>query len=302
MAFGELDDRNDNWGRWGSDDERGAANLLTPEMLLRALGSCRSGQLYALGSEIKREGVPNVAYRSAPQRLTLINQTDEEMLAAFGASGGVGCVEDLLMCGSHAVTHLDALCHVYAGGKIYNGFSKDEATTFGGAGRCGIEKAGPIATRGILVDVAGHKGVECLEPGEVIGLDDFAAALAAQGVEPRAGDAVLIRTGWLESFFASDGEVEPMQPGIGLDVARALAAADVVLVGADNTAVEAMPFDRDEFVTVHIELLIRRGIYLLEHLRLERLAADGCHEFLFAVAPLPFVGATASPVNPFAIA
>ncbi len=302
MGLSEPEARTDNWGRWGPEDERGAANLLTPEVLLAALGSAREGKLYELGLKIRRDGIPNVPYRSAPQRLTLINQSDEAMLAAFGASGGVGCIEDVLMCGSHSVTHLDALSHVYADGRIYNGFGSEEATTHAGAGRCGIEKAGPIVTRGILADVAGEQGVACLEPGQVIGLDEFEAALDAGGLEPRPGDAVLFRTGWLESFFANDGEVAEMQPGIGLDVARALAAADVTLVGADNTAVEAMPFDNDEFVTVHIELLVRRGIYLLEHLRLDRLAADGRREFLFAVAPLPFVGATASPVNPFAIA
>lgn len=302
MGLAETNDRDDNWGRWGPEDERGAANIVTPEVRLAALQSISGGELYELGLKIRRDGIPNVPYRSAPQRLTLINQSDEKMLAAFGASGGVGCIEDVLMCGSHSVTHLDALSHVYSKGKIYNGFSSDEATTHAGAGRCGIEKAGPIVTRGILADVAGQQGVACLAPGAVIGLGEFEAALDAAGVEPRPGDAVLVRTGWLQSFFANDGEVAPMQPGIGVEVARALAAADVTLVGADNTAVEAMPFDNDEFVTVHIELLVKRGIYLLEHLQLDRLAADGRHEFLFAVAPLPFVGATASPVNPFAIA
>jgi kynurenine formamidase len=292
----------DNWGRWGADDELGAANLLTPEVVLEALRSCRTGRVYALGSPIQRDGIPKVAYRPDPMRLTLINQTDEKALEAFGATGGIGSVEDVLSFGSHAVTHIDALSHIYAEDKIYNGFSKDEATTLGGAGRCGIEKAGPMITRGLLVDVAGHQGVACLEPGHVVSAAELEAAMAAQGTRLRPGDAVLVRTGWFEAFRAADGDVAPQQPGIGIDVARLLAAADVALVGADNTAVEAMPFDNGDFVTVHIELLVRRGIHLLEHLRLEELAADGCHEFLFAVAPLPLVGATASPVNPIAVA
>ncbi|MFL5843494.1 MAG: cyclase family protein [Solirubrobacteraceae bacterium] len=296
------DANTDNWGRWGADDEAGAANLLTADTVLEALRGCRSGRVYALGSPIQRHGIPSVPYRPDPMRLTLINQTDEKALEAFGATGGIGSVEDVLSFGSHAVTHIDALSHIYAEDRIYNGFSKDEATTLGGAARCGIEKAGPMVTRGLLVDVAGHKGVPCLDPGQVVTAADLEEAMTAQGIAPRQGDAVLVRTGWFEAFLADEaGDLAPEQPGLGLEAARLLAAADVALVGADNTAVEAMPFDNGDFVTVHIELLVRRGIHLIEHLRLEELARDGCHEFLFAVAPLPLVGATASPVNPIAI-
>jgi kynurenine formamidase len=294
----------DNWGRWGAEDEAGALNLLTPEVALEAMRSVRTGKVYALGSPIQRDGIPKVAYRPDPFRLTLLSQTDARAMAAYGAKEGQGSVEDVLSFGSHAVTHIDALSHIFSENRIYNGFSVDEASSLGGAGRCGIEKAGPIVTRGVLVDVAGHKGVPCLDPGYVITEADMADAMAAQGTELRPGDAVLVRTGWFEAFLAAqeDGtELAPEQPGIGLAAARLLAAADVVAVGADNTAVEAMPFDNGDFVTVHIELLVRRGIYLIEHLRLERLVADGCREFVFVVAPLPVVGATASPVNPIAI-
>jgi kynurenine formamidase len=291
----------DNWGRWGDQDEHGALNLLTPAMRLDALKVPRTGTLYRLGSAITREGLPSAPYRSAPQRLTLINDRDEPMLEVFGARGGVGSIEDVVQFGSHTGTHMDALSHIYADGAIYNGFAHTEQTTWGGAARCGIEKAGPIVTRGVLVDVAGHQSVPALAPGHVISLDEFLAAADAQGVVVQQGDAVLIRTGWYEQFRDRGGDVASEQPGIGVEVARFLGAADVTVVGADNTAVEAMPFDEDAFVPVHIELLVRRGIHMIEHLRLESLAADSCSTFLFGAAPLPVVGATASPVDPFAI-
>jgi kynurenine formamidase len=290
-----------NWGRWGAEDERGALNLLTPDRVAAATGTVRTGKVYPLGSPIQRHGIPNVPYRPDPLRMTLINQTDEKALEAYGAMGGRGSVEDVVSFGSHTVTHMDALCHIYSEDRIYNGFSKDEATTLGGASRCGIEKATPIVTRGILLDVASLKGVDCLEPGYVITRDDLAAAMDATALTPGPGDAVIVRTGWFEQFLANSGDVAPDQPGLGLDAARLLADADVVVVGADNTAVEAMPFDNGDFVTVHVEMLVRRGIHLIEHLRLEQLVADGCHEFLFMAAPLPLVGATASPVNPVAV-
>jgi kynurenine formamidase len=290
-----------NWGRWGAEDERGALNLVSPERVLAGAGTCRTGAIYPLGSPIQRHGIPTVPYRPDPLRLTLLNRTDEKALEAFGAEGGVGSVEDVISLGSHTVTHMDALSHIYSEERIYNGFSNEESTTLGGAARCGIEKAGPIVTRGILIDVAAFKQVDCLTPGYVITGDDLVGAMREQQVEPGAGEAVLVRTGWFERFLARDGDVEPAQPGLGLEAARILADADVVVVGADNTAVEAMPFDNGDFVTVHIEMLVRRGIYLIEHLRLERLAADRCRHFLFVACPLPLVGATASPVNPIAV-
>ena len=52
---------------------------------------------------------------------------------------------------------------------------------------------------------------------------------------------------------------------------------------------------------MHIELLVKRGVTLMEHLALSQLAADGCHEFLFTVGALPVTGAAGSPINPIAI-
>jgi kynurenine formamidase len=111
----------------------------------------------------------------------------------------------------------------------------------------------------------------------------------------------LVRTGWLEAFDPIAG-LTYQQPGIGVAAAHWLAGQDVVAVGADNTSVEAMPFEGGAYLPVHVELLVRRGIYLLEHLVLEHLARDEVHEFLLVTAPLPITGASGSPVNPVAIA
>jgi kynurenine formamidase len=290
-----------NWGRWGDDDERGAINLLTPETVLAATQVCRTGKLYTLGLPIQRAGVPNVDYRGIPQRLTMINHSDEEMFEPYGGAPGTGINEDMIVMASHTVTHMDALCHIYHEGTIYNGFKHDEMKAYAGAGKCGIEKSGGIIARGLLVDVAAHKEVDWLDEGYIITLEDFTGALEAQGSEIRPGDAVCVRTGWVEWFFANGAEMSLVQPGIGLDVARYLAERDPVMVGADNSAVEAQPFDRDEFLGAHVELLVRRGIYLVEHLKLSELSADRCFEFLYACSPLLVTGATASPVSPVAV-
>ena len=291
----------DNWGRWGDDDERGALNHLDAATVLGAVGSVRSGTVYPLGLPVGRVGQPTLDYRGPAQRLTLVNHTDSRMLEAYGGGGEVGSNEDVLILPSHNATHMDALGHVYCRDGTYNGFPADGMTSYAGAARCGIEHVGAVVTRGILVDVAGHQGVDCLAPGHAITAPELADAMAAQDVAPRRGDAVLIRTGWVERFFASGEEMSLEQPGIGLEAARLLGDADVTLVGADNTAVEAMPYEPGGFLAVHVELLTRRGIYLVEHLDLAALARDACHEFLFVASPLRVTGASASPVNPVAI-
>ncbi|MFL5843525.1 MAG: cyclase family protein [Solirubrobacteraceae bacterium] len=291
-----------NWGRWGADDERGALNHLDPATVLGGIGAARTGTVYPLGLPVGRRDQPTLDYRGPAQRLTLTNHTDKRMLEQFGGGGDVGSCEDVLIIPSHNATHMDALSHVYCGEGIYNGYPADNSTAYEGAARCGIEHVGAVVTRGVLVDVAGHQGVDSLEAGHAISVDELRAAMDAQSVELRAGDAVLVRTGWVEQFYATGQEMSLEQPGIGIDVARMLGDADVTLVGADNTAVEAMPYRDGHFMEAHVELLARRGIYLVEHLDLSALARDGCHEFLFVATPLRVIGASASPVNPVAIA
>ncbi|MFC6239247.1 cyclase family protein [Longivirga aurantiaca] len=289
-----------NWGRWGADDERGALNHLSAETVLAAAQSIRTGRVYQLGTVLHREGLPTLAHRGVPRRFTLLNHSDRGWFEGIGAPPELGWSEDVIMLATHSGTHLDALCHVDHGGEMYNGYPKEGFTSLDGAAKCGIEKTGAFAARGVLVDVAAHKGVPLLPP-VAITLEDFLETLEAQGSDVRPGDVVAVRTGWLEHCLASGGELEFEQPGIGLDVARWLAEHDVTAVGADNSSVEVMPWDGDEFLGTHLELLVRHGIYLMEHLWLQELSQDRRYDFLFCVSPLLVKGATGSPVNPIAI-
>ena len=291
-----------NWGRWGEDDERGTLNLLTPEVVLAATRVCRTGKVYHLGLPVQREGMPILDYRGAPQRLTLMNQADPGMFTVYGAPPDVGTNEDVLVMASHTITHMDALCHVFAGGTIYNGFGADSFRTNSGAPHCGIDKVRGIAGRAVLLDLPRKAGVGWLEPGQVITGQDLADCAAAQDVHVRRGDILLVRTGYLDYFFSLGGAQAPFaQPGIGLSAVEYIRDNDIAAVGADNAAVEVIPFDDNRFLAVHIELLVRLGVPLIEHLQLSELAADGVKESLLVVAPLLVTGATGSPVNPIAI-
>jgi kynurenine formamidase len=292
-------DMTGNWGRWGDDDERGALNLLTPDAVLAATRACRTGKVYSLALPIQREGVPIFDYRGAPQRLSLTSNTDNERFEAYGAPPGLGANEDVLVLASHSITHMDALSHVFAEGKMYNDFGAEEFTTGEGARHLDVVQTASFAGRGVLLDLARHQGVEWLEPGQVIDAAQLEACRAAQGVELNAGDILLVRTGWLDYFATGESGFE--QPGLGKDAVSFVDDHDLAVVGADNAAIECIPFDDDEFLSVHIELLVKRGVTLLEHLYLSELAADGCHEFLLSVGGLKVTGAAGSPINPIAI-
>jgi kynurenine formamidase len=287
-----------NWGRWGDDDERGALNLLTPDRVRAAAAAVTTGKVYSLGIPIQATGVPLMDYRGTPMRLTLMNESDDGHFAVYGAADGTGAHEDILVFASHTTSHMDALCHVYEEHHHYNGVAASEMKTNTGAGRLGIEKVGGFAARGVLLDLPKLQGPQWLTPGAMITARDLEAAQSAQGVSVEAGDIVLLRTGYLDFWFANAPDVPFEQPGIGLEAAAWLADRDVVAVGSDNAAVEVIPFDTNDFLAVHKELLVRRGIYMLEFLNLAELAADECYTGLLTVAPLKVTGATGSPINP----
>jgi kynurenine formamidase len=293
-----------NWGRWGDDDERGALNLLTPDVIKSAAASIAKGNVYSLGIPIQGQGVPLMDYRGTPMRLTLQDSTDDGVYEVYGCHKGTGAHEDVLVMASHTTSHMDALVHVYGDYKHYNGVGHDTMHALGGAQKLGIEKVGGFAARAVLLDMVKYFGGDddWVTLGRIITADDLQGAAKAQGVEVRAGDVVLIRTGYLQFWWNNAPNPMPFeQAGIGLDAARWLASMDVVAVGSDNAAVESVPFDDNDFLAVHKVLLVDHGIYMLEFLNLVEPARDGVYEGVITVAPLKVTGATGSPINPIFI-
>lgn len=292
-----------NWGRWGEDDERGALNLLTPDVVKAAAASITQGKVYSLGIPIQNQGVPLMDYRGTPMRLTLQDSTDDGIYEAYGCHKGTGAHEDVLVMASHTTSHMDALVHVYGNYKHYNGFGHDTMRALGGAQKLGIEKVGGFAARAVLLDMVKYfdEG-DWVTLGRNITANDLQSAAKKQGVEIRAGDVLLVRTGYLQFWWQNAPNPTPFeQAGIGIDAARWIASQDVVAVGSDNAAVEVIPFDENDFLTVHKVLLVDHGIYMLEFLNLVEPANDEIYEGVIAVAPLKVTGATGSPINPIFI-
>jgi kynurenine formamidase len=285
-----------NWGRWGADDEAGALNLLGPQTVLAAVAAVRTGRVIALAQPIgPATTVP--PHRHPPRRF--MDRDAGDYAAGARSPHGFRFAEDTVMFGSHSGTHLDALAHVWSGGTLYNGHPASSLRSTRGASRCGADKLRPVVGRGHLVDlVAAHGGP--LPASRPIGADELARVCRDAGIDPAPGDAVLVRTGWWERHRGTP-EYHDLEPGLADDAARWLAERDVAVVGADNYAVEVQPAPEGTTFPVHLTLLHRHGIPMLENLDLAELADAGATTFLFVAAPLLLEGSTASPLTPLAV-
>jgi kynurenine formamidase len=284
------------WGRWGTEDERGALNYIGTGEVLRAVKLVRTGEVISLAQPLSPETpVPN--HRGPMQHFM---QRDGGDYAAGGKRpGGFQFAEDTVVMALQFGTHIDALCHAWHDDKLYNGFSSHGTRSTTRAVRCGVEKMGPIVARGILLNVLGDDG-KALAKGTPVTRARLEQAVEHAGVAIERGDVVLIRTGWIETMLA-DPHYYDGEPGLDVEAARWLAEAGVAVIGSDNFAVEHIPFPQGTVFPVH-QLVIRGyGIALLEGLVLAPLAAKRVAEFLFVATPLPFVGGTGSPLVPVAI-
>ena len=202
----------------------------------------------------------------------------------------------------HSGTHIDALCHQAVEMQLFGGVEvTPDIQTPRGFTELGAETIGPIFRRGVLLDVPAAMGVEALDPGYVVTVDDLALAEEAQHVTVGEGDCVLIRTGTGRSY--ADPETYLAGAGIGPEAGRWLAARQPYLCGADNVAFDVPDVPDPELGSLpcHVVLIYEAGIYIVENLRLEELAASGNHEFLFVSLPLKLEGVTGSPVRPVAL-
>ena len=281
------------WGRFGPDDERGALNLIGPDQVRHAVSLVSRGEVVSLAQPISaRMDVPP----KRPRPSHFMNRDGGDYAAGARRAGDFGFADDTILLPLHLGTHIDGLCHAWCGHLMYNGVP-ETAVRSTGAAKLGVEKFPPIVTRGVLLDIVALRGGP-VPDGEAIGRHLLVEAIGRAGTEIRTGDAVLIRTGWQEAPGEADFEAEP---GLDVEAALYLAEAGVALVGADNYAIEVLPFPDGTVFPVHQRLIRDYGIPLLEGLVLAPLAAKGVSTFLFMAAALPIVGGTGSPLNPVAV-
>lgn len=293
---------NGKWwpSQWGAGDQRGAANRMTPDRVLRANRLVKTGEVVQLG-RLYEHGMPLPGKRHFS--LTIPGSP------TGGPAVNGGVYFDEIFSGEigQIGTQLDGFGHGgvrLADGEdyFYNGFKRSEFADAYGLKKLGVENVGVFYTRGVLIDVAAYKGVERLQPDQLITPEDLDGACKKQGVAVGEADVVLIRTGHGQLWMKDNETFARSEPGIGLGGAMWLSERKITLVGCDNWALERVPpEDPNDPFPAHTHLLVRNGIYILENLDLEQLAADKTYEFAFIFAPLRLKGATGSPGNPIAV-
>lgn len=256
--------------------------------LIAQLGNARTFEL----EHMRYMGAP-VFPAHWPGFVYTLHRRHEKAAGRTSASGTLTMQE-------HAGTHIDALCHQAVEMQMYGGVAvTPDIQTARGFTQLGAETILPILRRGVLLDVAGAKGTDSLPAGYIVTEADL--VLAAGDTAIRPGDCVLIRTGNARHY--KDPETYLRGPGLGAGAARWLERHQPHLCGADNVAFDVVDHVDPELgaLPCHTVLIYEAGIYILENLDLEEVAAEGVREFLFVCLPLKLEGVTGSPVRPVAL-
>ena len=301
-----------NWGRWGEDDQVGALNLVGAEQIARAATLVTQGKSFSLTLPYDQSGPQPGGFRSNPQLLVTASGSDhvsgaqDPLPGGFGAAHGFGFSDDVLVMPTQCGTQWDALSHIFWEGRMYNGRPADEVTSRGAA-RNGIENwNGRIVMPAVLVDMARHRGVPSLAPGEAIGPADVDEFLAAHHVELQPGTALLVRTGFMGERRRAWGDYAGGDaPGLSLHMAPWLHRHGVPAVATDTWGVEVRPNEIGFFQPLHVVSLVHGGLAFGEMFDLDALAADcaadGVYEVMLVASPLPVTGASGAPVSAVAI-
>jgi kynurenine formamidase len=292
---------------WGPADEIGTLNMMTAASRAAVLARADGERLYDLSVEYF-VGMPSWYLLGDPRYQYWLTHSprgtavDDPVGVGRAGNEEVAYTGDAISMYTHTGTHIDALNHFGLHGEVWNGFRADEHLGDRGWRKTGVEKFPPIVARGVLIDVAGYRGVSVLPDSYRITPADLQGALRAANVRLQRGDVVLIRGGRMTAWPDGDRYILN-QPGLSLEAARWLAEEQqVMVIGGDNLSLEHFPVaPGSNWIPVHTYLLAQRGIPIIEVLNLEDLARDRVYEFAFVAASLRLRGASAAPFRPIAI-
>lgn len=283
--------------KWGPTDEIGAANLLTPELAREAAKLVKTGKTYRLGVETNAQ-TPAFATRTWS---VLIQQPGQSGGGSLGPTKTT--YNDDIYMGYVAVgSQIDGLGHIGIDGVYYNCFKGADFAQPDGLKKLGIEKLPPMVTRGVVLDMVAYTGKNPVPEGTAFNKKEIDEQSKRQGIEIRKGDVVLFHTGWQDLAMKDKKRFLAGEPGLGKEGSEYLVSKQVVAVGADTWAVEAIPFEKGVGVfEVHQILLARNGIYILENMDTSELVKDKAWEFMFNLGPSRITGGVQAIVNPIAI-
>ncbi len=289
-----------NWGRWGTDDQLGAANLITPAKRLEAISLVTEGITVSLAHRLLIDEAEDVPRPFERRMLGLPDPTAEP---AF--RGGVSDNYNISYHG-YSHSHIDSLCHILYKGQMYNGVSQETITEEGCSNASIVNLQGGIVTRGVLIDIPRLTGVPYLEPGTPIYVEDLEAWEEMAGVTVRPGDAIFIRTGrWARRAEVGPWPIAQQAAGLHASTMPWVKARDVSFLGSDAAA-DVVPSQIEGVgLPVHLLTIVAMGVDLFDNQDLEALAETAARlnrwEFMLVAGPLAVETGTGSPINALAI-
>ncbi len=300
LALGLSATAQQNWfpSKWGPNDELGAANYLTPQLAAEAAKLVKTGKTYSLGITVN---TTTPAYPPRTCSIYIVQPGQQ------GSSEGLGPTkttynDDILNCWTGIGTQLDGLGHIGVGERYYNGNKWQDFGNISGLKKLSADKVPPFVTRGVMLDMAAHYGVDVVKEGTAFNRAEIEAVAKKQGVEIRQGDVVIFHTGWLSLIEKDPKRFGSVEPGLGRDGARYLVSKNVVAVGADTWGLEVIPFEQGAGVfEVHQILLPMSGTYILENVNTAELAKDKVYEFMFVLGQNKYQGSVQAMINPVGI-
>ena len=296
--FDQLFESVKNWGRWGPDDDRGALNYITRARTRAAMALVRSGQTVSLSAPLDTAAGPDNP-RPVLHFMTGVATASTDQPRFVGDFVGVECHGD-------AHSHIDALNHCVFRDKLFNGIPASTVTSTGGPRGAITVAAAGIVSRGVLLDIPRLRGVDWIEPGDVVTREEFEAAERAAGVQLEEGDILFLRTGHYGRRLA----LGPWQAGLqkaGLHphAMPVLHARRIAAAGFDGDG-DVVPHTVEGITyPIHCLGINAMGLHFMDSLNLEDVAAACAAEqrwaFACVIAPLKLVGGTGTVVNPIAI-
>jgi kynurenine formamidase len=298
-----------NWGRWGPNDEAGTLNFVSPQDIVGAGRQVRRGKAFSLGLNFDRSGPQRGLWGNRFNPIHTMLATGTDAVAGNQDAGKLRYADDMVSLPLQCGTQWDALGHIFYDDRMWNGYDA-RLVDSNGAQKNSIDKVKDrMVGRGVLLDVARHVGVACLEDGTAITNEDLDATAQAQGVEIRRGDFVIVRTGQMEDRLARGewgGYAGGDAPGLAFETCEWIFRKEIAAICTDTWGCEVRPNETsDASQPWHWVVIPMIGITMGEIFYLKDLAADCAadrvYEFLFCGPPLPISGAVGSPINPMAI-
>ncbi|MGL5233972.1 MAG: cyclase family protein [Empedobacter falsenii] len=294
-----IDPKDTSWqtSPYGKGDEIGAANLITPELVMQSIKLVKQGKTLPLAVPIDKN-LPAFRHRS----FNLYNIQPGEQGGQTLGPNKFSFNDELVNGWTGVGTQLNGIGHIGIDNVYYDGNKATDFVTVEGVKRLGIEKVPPIVTRAIVLDMVAYYNKAIVPGGTEFTVKDIQAVLKKQNIEIKKGDVVLFNTGWLELIGKDNKQFLEVEPGIGMEAAKWLADKGIVAFGGDTWASEVYPnpYGKEEF-PINQFMLAKKGIYNLELIDTRPLVKDKVWEFLFVLGQPLYVGSTQVNINPVAI-